>query len=205
MSEYLLFKLASKALETGLKTFALENRLDKSWESFAPTEQITRLSWDELQDLNQLTWAEYSLDNGLNDLVEVNGYTYELDELGRTVRVGGELRIEEEARNLSAQRDAGFSDRLPSDDGGHLIAAEFGGSGEWINLAPMDAHTNRWGEYRDLELQLKQYIENGQQVYFDNHIIWEADSYRPVAFDIRYTVDGVASEMRIENPAFYYS
>ncbi len=102
-------------------------------------------------------------------------YTYELDELGRTTRVSGELRLDEAMRNPDAQLEAGWSDRLQSDDGGHLIAAEFGGSGEWINLVAMDAETNRWGEYRDLEQELRHHLESGRQVYYENNIIWDGE------------------------------
>lgn len=53
-------------------------------------------------------------------------------------------------RNQYAQRTVGGVDRLDTDDGGHLIANIFKGSGEIDNLVPMNATLNR-SEYKTLE------------------------------------------------------
>lgn len=39
-----------------------------------------------------------------------------------------ELSLQDGGRNSYAQRTVGIEDRLPDDDGGHLIAHAFGGS-----------------------------------------------------------------------------
>ena len=44
---------------------------------------------------------------------------------------------EQSERNPYAQRVAGRESRLSGDDGGHLIAAIFEGSGDIDNLVPM--------------------------------------------------------------------
>jgi hypothetical protein len=178
------------------------NHLTDFWQTFDPSEQAELLSWDELQDSNGLAWGSECIEEGLTTTVEVNGYQYELDSLGRTIQVSGELRLDEAERNMAAQLDAGHADRLVSDDGGHLIASEFGGSGEWINLVPMDAHSNRWGDYRALELELKHHVEDGQTVYYENQIAWDGDGYRPAGFEIEYSIDGEAFHKTVGNALF---
>lgn len=71
------------------------------------------------------------------------GYDYDIDELGRPTHVSGKLRLEQGIRNKNAQLAVGGIDRLPTDDGGHLIATQFGGSGELDNLVAMSRSLNR--------------------------------------------------------------
>ena len=117
-------------------------------------------------------------------------YTYKIDELGRPVNVSGKIELADGERNQYAQLKAGGTDRLTSDDGGHIIAREFGGSGEIHNLVPMDSTINRSGEYRQLETTLKNYVNEGYEVDGDFSLEYEAESLRPKVFDITYTVDG---------------
>jgi hypothetical protein len=83
-----------------------------------------------------------------------NGYGFEIDkDINRTENVGGELRMDGEVqRSRRAQADAGRPDRRAGDDGGHFIAARFGGPREWFNHFAQDANFNR-GEYRKMEDQ----------------------------------------------------
>ncbi len=78
------------------------------------------------------------------------GYRYTTDSLGRIGKVDANLQVGLANRNSYAQRKAGGPDRLPDDDGGHLIASIFKGSGDIDNLVPMNANPNR-GEWRKLE------------------------------------------------------
>ncbi|MDQ7864191.1 DNA/RNA non-specific endonuclease [Peribacillus frigoritolerans] len=48
-------------------------------------------------------------------------------------------------RNNYAQRIAGRKDRLPDDQGGHLIASIFKGSVHLDNLVPLNANLNMRG------------------------------------------------------------
>ena len=58
--------------------------------------------------------------------VTQDGYKYTTDDLGRIVDVEADKLILKEAdRNLGMQRVAGREDRLPDDDGGHLIGTQF--------------------------------------------------------------------------------
>lgn len=76
----------------------------------------------------------------------VEGYKYKTNELGAIIEVEGTLKLGEGNRNLYAQRIAGGDYRLSDDDGGHLIASQFLGSGELDNLVPMNSQINRSGE-----------------------------------------------------------
>jgi predicted ribonuclease toxin of YeeF-YezG toxin-antitoxin module len=80
----------------------------------------------------------------------IEGHTYTTDDKGRIVSVDAKLELGNGERNPYAQRTVGGEDRLPTDNGGHLIANIFKGSGEIDNLVPMDATLNK-SEYKSLE------------------------------------------------------
>ena len=86
-----------------------------------------------------------------NSTYEINGYRYTTDAQGRIKTVEGELRLDGAPRSEHAQRTVGVGDgRLPDDQGGHLIGAQFGGHGSYENLTPMhrdinNYHAGEWG------------------------------------------------------------
>ena len=66
-----------------------------------------------------------------------HGHVYRTDHKGRIKEVYAEdLSLQDGGRNSYAQRTVGREDRLPDDDGGHLIARAFGGSKDIDNLVP---------------------------------------------------------------------
>nr|WP_224768142.1 DNA/RNA non-specific endonuclease [Metabacillus idriensis] len=67
------------------------------------------------------------------------GYIYKTDDKGRIINCEGTLILGEAKRNNHAQRIVGREDRLPDDDGGHLITSIFKGSGSLDNSS-----TNEW-------------------------------------------------------------
>lgn len=73
------------------------------------------------------------------------GYTFKTDQKGRINSVNADLQLGKAKRNLYAQSNVGKPDRLPDDDGGHLIASQFKGSGDIDNLVPMNSQVNRRG------------------------------------------------------------
>ena len=75
-------------------------------------------------------------------------YLYATDAAGRVTHAEGWLgwlpsKENDEHRNNSAQREAGEPNRLPTDDGGHLVATALGGPGEAINLTAQSRSQNR--------------------------------------------------------------
>lgn len=136
-------------------------------------------------DLNQ-----NKLDRQANGLEthEVNGYKYVQDAAGRTVSAEGKLRIEPVERDKNAQLRAGGSERLETDDGGHLIGRQFGGIGE-INLVAQDRSLNQ-GPYRELEQKWADAVKNGDTVYVKVEPVYKGDSIRPDSFRVSYSING---------------
>lgn len=92
-------------------------------------------------------------------------------------------------RNTAAQRCVGGDDREDYDDGGHLIATRFGGSGELDNLVPMSQDINRRsGEWYDLEESWAEELSRGNEVNVQIYIEYSEGSNRPSGFDVMYTV-----------------
>lgn len=119
----------------------------------------------------------------------IEGYHYKTDSNGRISSAEAKLQLGKANRNQYAQRKVGGKDRLSNDDGGHLIASIFKGSGEIDNLVPMNATLNR-SEYKILENTWKKAIIEGKEVTINVKPIYVGKSIRPIEFKINYKIDG---------------
>jgi len=126
------------------------------------------------------------------------GYNYKTDKLGRICNYSGKLKLQDGVRNKGAQVMAGGKDRLEGDDGGHLFASIFGGSGNSENLVAMNASINR-GEYKRLENLWAKALAAGKKVSVDGQCIYEGQSTRPTKFIVSYIIDGVKNKAVIYN------
>ena len=122
-----------------------------------------------------------------NTEYEVNGYKYKTDELGRIISCEGSLKLEKGERNEYDQIIVGREDKEKTDDGGHLIATIFGGSGDIDNLVPMDSNLNR-GVWRNLEKDWTEALKDGEEVKVKIVPIFEGNSQRPAQFEIQYKI-----------------
>lgn len=125
-----------------------------------------------------------------------NGYDFDLDSDNRTRRAGGTVRLDPgQRRSRSAQRRAGVPDRLPSDEGGHYVAREFGGPDKDFNHFAQDANFNRSG-YRKLENKWQRLTKAGKKVTFAIIPQYPRGSRRPSAINVMY-FDG--KEIHVKN------
>ncbi|WP_080890165.1 MULTISPECIES: T7SS effector LXG polymorphic toxin [Priestia] len=116
-----------------------------------------------------------------------SGHTYTTDEKGRITSCEGTLTLGKARRNKYAQRVVGHNDRLSDDDGGHLIASIFKGSGNLDNLVPMNSNLNR-GEWKKLENTWADALELDEKVQVKITPNYKGDSIRPSSFNIRYKI-----------------
>ncbi|MBF2232305.1 DNA/RNA non-specific endonuclease [Staphylococcus epidermidis] len=98
-----------------------------------------------------------------------HGHVYRTDHKGRIKEVyADDLSLLDDGRNLFAQRTVGREDRLPDDDGGHLIAHTFGGSKDIDNLVPQSKYINRSfkenGDWYKMEKEWQSTIEKGETI-----------------------------------------
>jgi hypothetical protein len=126
------------------------------------------------------------------------GQKFTTDSNGRISNAEATLSSGKADRNQYAQRTVGGSDRLPNDDGGHLIASIFKGSGEIDNLVPMDSTLNR-SEYKILENTWKKALKDGKTVSVKIEPIYKGESSRPDKFEIEYKIDGKKHEVNLKN------
>ncbi|MGV2804246.1 hypothetical protein GNF85_11280 [Clostridium perfringens] len=125
----------------------------------------------------------------------VEGYKYKTNELGAISEVEGTLKLGEGNRNLYAQRIAGGDYRLSDDDGGHLIASQFLGSGELDNLVPMNSQINRsGGKWYNMEQEWASALKKGKEVKVKIDPIYNLDNIRPIRFEIEYTIEGMKTK-----------
>ena len=131
-----------------------------------------------------------NVQNSVPDTKEYDskGYHYKMNDYGQLLHAGGELRLEDGKRNNYAQRIAGGENRHEEDDGGHLIASRFGGSGELDNIVPEDKSVNRGG-FKSLENEWARNLEDGNKVYVDIDPVYQNDSKRPILITGSYEID----------------
>lgn len=87
---------------------------------------------------------------------------------------------------------------MPGDEGGHLIANIFGGSGELDNLVAMEKIVNR-SDYRIIENQWKNALQEGKEVKVTIDIVYDGENKRPKEFNINYSIDGEKGRKKIPN------
>ena len=135
--------------------------------------------------------------------VSEEGYKYTTDSLGRINSVqADELVLGTAPRNVYSQRTVGGIDRLPDDDGGHLVASMFKGSGDIDNLIPMHKEVNRsGGEWYSMEQEWKKAIENGKSVTdVKLEPVYSGHSLRPDSFIVKYRIEGeLPTKMILDN------
>lgn len=116
------------------------------------------------------------------------GYKYTTDSQGNLSEVEGTLKLGDGKRNNYAQSHVGKGNgRLDTDDGGHLIATIFKGSGNIDNLVPMDSTLNR-GAWKTMENTWARALKAGEQVKVKIKINYGSSSKRPSSFDIEYKI-----------------
>ncbi|SQD95843.1 hypothetical protein FMEAI12_3350018 [Parafrankia sp. Ea1.12] len=129
----------------------------------------------------------------------IKGYTFTVDEHGRTRRATGTLNVDTpDRRDAAAAREARAAGK-PGDDAGHLIGHRFNPPEGRINLVPQDMNLNR-GAYRSLENKLAQAARD-KSVEVDIRVVYPEGSQRPSGIAIRYKIDGETEIVRFRNRA----
>ncbi|HDX9628765.1 TPA: DNA/RNA non-specific endonuclease [Bacillus cereus] len=129
-----------------------------------------------------------------------DGYKYTTDELGRIVDVEAEgLILQKGKRNTGMQVAAGREDRLPDDDGGHLIGTQFHGSGDIDNLVAQNKQINRsGGEWYNMEKEWANALggKPPKKVTVKIEPVYLGSSLRPNSFKIKYQIEGQRKVIR---------
>ncbi|MGE9819638.1 DUF637 domain-containing protein [Acinetobacter baumannii] len=117
-----------------------------------------------------------------------NGAAYITDNSGNVKEVTANLRNILMDRNNYQQSIAGKSG-ISGDQGGHLIAASLGGSGDRINLVPM-AKTLNNGSWKAMESELANAVKLGKDVNMKVAVGYPTGSSRPNKFIVTATING---------------
>ena len=132
---------------------------------------------------------------------EKNGYHYETDSKGRIKEASGVLHLGEGKRYGNHQLEAGHEDRKENDEGGHIIASRFEGSGKIDNLVAMDKGLTR-NEYKALEESWAKDISEGKKVDVDIKMIYKGESERPDRFRISYRIENENGDVKYYSKTF---
>ncbi len=127
-----------------------------------------------------------------NNTYEINGYKYQTDQEGRIISAEGKLHIKEHSgyqQIKDSKEVVGEGYQKQTDDRGHLIGDQFGGSNGKENLLPQDAKLNQ-GEVKNLENALAQQVKDGKDVYLKIEPHFEDGSKRPDSYTYTYSING---------------
>lgn len=119
----------------------------------------------------------------------VNGHKYATDAEGRVVGAEAKLELKTADRNAYQQKVSGRTDRLPDDQGGHLIASIFKGPGDRINMVPMNGNLNQ-GAWKALENKFATALKDGKSVDVKIDVMYKDAGARPDRFKVTYNIDG---------------
>lgn len=123
-------------------------------------------------------------------------YTYSSNKLGKCA--SGQLTLSKGKRNTYAQKTVGGADRKDSDDGGHLIATIFGGSGEWENLEAQASDLNRGAYLHSLEKHWKEELGKESKIFVKIDTFKSNSSDRPDCFEGYCIIEDKNGNRRIE-------
>ncbi|HDP5788981.1 TPA: ribonuclease YeeF family protein [Staphylococcus aureus] len=134
-----------------------------------------------------------------------NGHIYRTDHKGRIKEVYVDnLSLKDGDRNNYAQKTVGGEDRLPDDDGGHLIARMFGGSKDIDNLVAQSKFINRPfkenGEWYNIEKEWQEFLNSGKEVKnIKMEVKYSGNSKRPTEFLVEYYVNNKEFVQHVKN------
>ncbi|HDE9325833.1 TPA: ribonuclease YeeF family protein [Staphylococcus aureus] len=134
-----------------------------------------------------------------------NGHIYRTDHKGRIKEVYVDnLSLKDGDRNNYAQKTVGGEDRLPDDDGGHLIARMFGGSKDIDNLVAQSKFINRPfkenGEWYNIEKEWQEFLNSGKEVKnIKMEVKYSDNSKRPTEFLVEYYVNNKEFVQHVKN------
>lgn len=138
----------------------------------------------------------------------INNAEYLTDDLGRVVNVKCRIRpsnlVSLKYRDSNVQRQMSvLKGSLSTDDAGHLLGNQFGGSSNMINLVPMSSSLNRQGgDFAKIERRLSKALKNGQDVDLEIMLKYPTEpngTQRPGWFEVIYLIDGVKSTELLKN------
>ncbi|ASJ94706.1 DNA/RNA non-specific endonuclease [Staphylococcus epidermidis] len=134
-----------------------------------------------------------------------HGHVYRTDRKVRIKEVyADDLSLLDGGRNSYAQRTVGREDRLPDDDGGHLIARVFGGSKDIDNLVPQSKYINRSfkenGQWYKMEQDWQKAIKGGGTIKnIKIEVKYKGENQRPTQFKVKYEINNRKLERHIKN------
>lgn len=138
----------------------------------------------------------------------INSVEYLTDDLGRVIKAKSKITPSnvtgQKYRDSNVQRQmSSLKGSMPSDDAGHLIGNQFGGSSNMINLVPMSSSINRQGgAFAKIEQQLLRALKENKDVEIEiiiKYPIKPNGTQRPEWFEVTYYIDRVKNFELLKN------
>ncbi len=149
----------------------------------------TGIGWNKLLNANPPLMKNFKY--------EVDGnFNFYTDELGRVKEIKvNNIEINPRGRNQEYQSNTkNIKDGYPTDDGGHMVKAEWFGPSEQINYFPQAPSQNQPpGEWFNMEKFVTELRENnpGKTIEFTIYPEFSGSSKRPTGFDVEVKMEGV--------------
>ncbi len=138
----------------------------------------------------------------------VNEHWFITDELGRTTRTKHWVkaiyhqRLNDEQTKALMCKDEDTKPNTPkeyNDEGGHILADSAGGLPESINIFPQAYRINHSKEWRSLETNIKNAVNNGDKVLVETEFSFSGASKRPKAYNYNVAINGEVNQFSFSN------
>jgi hypothetical protein len=161
--------------------------------SFAKFDRpIDEVKTNNISDESTVNRYDKEIDT-VDKSLDADGYERSFDSEGRTVSAEGQLHIKDtgaKREDISVSiHDIGQGYEKDTDDRGHLIGDQFGGTSNAENLTPQDSNLNR-GSINKFECSLAAQVKSGKEVYLKVEPTYIGDSRRPSEYCYTTTIDG---------------
>ena len=115
-------------------------------------------------------------------------YNYETDANGRISNWNTDnLQLTERDGRLNYNSDS--LGKIEGDHAGHIAGDRFGGSPELDNIVSQSQNVNL-SQYKKIANQWAKAISEGKEVTVNIDIKYDGDGFRPIEFNVEYTIDG---------------
>ena len=115
-------------------------------------------------------------------------YNYETDANGMISNWNTDnLQLTERDGRLNYNSDS--LGKIEGDHAGHIAGDRFGGSPELDNIVSQSQNVNL-SQYKKIENQWAKAISEGKEVTVNIDIKYDGDGFRPIEFNVEYTIDG---------------
>ena len=137
-----------------------------------------------INEINLMPLKEYHVDGA---------FIFRTDSIGRVIGTHENLTVAKyinRGGHSQLKTISNLKGGCKNDIGGHIIANNVNGPTEAINIVPMDSDLNNSGEWKSMELRIKEAVNSNKSVIVKKEISYIGDSMKPNQIRVELDING---------------